>query len=385
MQTLFTFGYSGWGNATQELIKAIDAAERRRGFRPPVFFDIRCNRNVRARGFRGDAFERLLPRGRHQWLPRLGNIHIATGERGIKIADPFAAKFLLEAARKYAQDRRRVVFFCGCKFPRRCHRRVVAKLVLREAERTGQQASISEWPGGRPVRIQIHKNRVIDGGIRDGLKNVRLASPSLPRDLVGLPWGSIVYIESGEEYIPIVSGPARFQKGWTLPVLERPKPNISAAKLRNASEKFLKSKGLGTIHSLPLQTKRLQGAKAISIRQPWAHAIIRLGKDIENRSWRRKYTGPLLIQASVHHEPNPHRVLADIMTKPPSPAELSGLPTGAIIGVVDLVDYTEDSKSRWAGKGKWHLHLRNARPTSALFKSYPLSFARTDPLPRKLS
>ncbi len=37
--------------------------------------------------------------------------------------------------------------------------------------------------------------------------------------------------------------------------------------------------------------------KALSVRQPWASAIIRLGKDVENRLWRTPYRGPLLIHA----------------------------------------------------------------------------------------
>ena len=38
--------------------------------------------------------------------------------------------------------------------------------------------------------------------------------------------------------------------------------------------------------------------KVITIRQPWAFAIIRLGKDVENRSWATSYVGPILIHAA---------------------------------------------------------------------------------------
>lgn len=38
--------------------------------------------------------------------------------------------------------------------------------------------------------------------------------------------------------------------------------------------------------------------KALSIRQPWAWAIIHAGKDIENRTWFTKYRGPVLIHAA---------------------------------------------------------------------------------------
>jgi hypothetical protein len=38
--------------------------------------------------------------------------------------------------------------------------------------------------------------------------------------------------------------------------------------------------------------------KALSIRQPWAYAILHLGKRIENRMWLCHYRGPVLIHAS---------------------------------------------------------------------------------------
>ena len=39
--------------------------------------------------------------------------------------------------------------------------------------------------------------------------------------------------------------------------------------------------------------------KVIVIRQPWAWLIVHGFKDIENRSWRTRYRGALLIQASA--------------------------------------------------------------------------------------
>lgn len=39
--------------------------------------------------------------------------------------------------------------------------------------------------------------------------------------------------------------------------------------------------------------------KALSIIQPWASAIAFAGKDIENRSWRTHYRGPVAIHASA--------------------------------------------------------------------------------------
>lgn len=61
----------------------------------------------------------------------------------------------------------------------------------------------------------------------------------------------------------------------------------------------------------------------------------------------------------------------NLMTKPPARIKLRDLPMSAIVGVVDLFDYTKsringvrilaDDKSGWGQNGDWHWHLRNAR------------------------
>jgi len=49
-----------------------------RGFQPPIFVDIRIRRSVRAAGFTGSAFERLVGQDRHRWMKSLGNKFIIT-------------------------------------------------------------------------------------------------------------------------------------------------------------------------------------------------------------------------------------------------------------------------------------------------------------------
>lgn len=44
--------------------------------------------------------------------------------------------------------------------------------------------------------------------------------------------------------------------------------------------------------------------KALSIRQPWAWAIVNGHKTIENRTWATTYRGPLLIHASKSLDPH---------------------------------------------------------------------------------
>jgi hypothetical protein len=100
--------------------------------------------------------------------------------------------------------------------------------------------------------------------------------------------------------------------------------------------------------------------RALSIRQPWAYAILHLGKNVENRPWRTRVRGPILIQASLKIERDEARKLKI------NPA---GLPTGEIVGSVEIVDCVRDSKSRWAIPGQWHWLLRNPR---VLAKPIPL-------------
>jgi len=153
--TLYTFGYWGWGNHTARLVKGVDAVERHRGYRPPLFVDIRIHRAVRAKGFAGNAFERTVGKRRYRWMPELGNRSVLPGQRSdrIRIARPAAAADLLLLARAAAKDRRHVIFFCSCEQPRGCHRLTVARLVLKEAQRRGVRLMVEEWPGAVPSKL----------------------------------------------------------------------------------------------------------------------------------------------------------------------------------------------------------------------------------------
>lgn len=88
--------------------------------------------------------------------------------------------------------------------------------------------------------------------------------------------------------------------------------------------------------------------KAISIRQPWAWAIIFGGKIIENRTWATRYRGPLLIHAGKSMTGSDYErvrsYLAEDGIKAPQRREL---PLGGIIGMVELVDCVEDHESPW--------------------------------------
>src|SRR6202453_4488621 len=88
--------------------------------------------------------------------------------------------------------------------------------------------------------------------------------------------------------------------------------------------------------------------RALSIRQPWA-ALIALGiKDVENRPWRTRYRGRLLVHASLRRRGSTLTDVAQFYDIPITPelTQLCGL-TGGIIGEVDIVDCVTASASTW--------------------------------------
>lgn len=94
--------------------------------------------------------------------------------------------------------------------------------------------------------------------------------------------------------------------------------------------------------------------KALSIRQPWAWAIIHAGKDIENRSWGTSYRGPMLIHAAkglTRPEYNDfvdtYRALIREMPHIPEPPRFDELPRGGIVGRVRMIDCVLASASPW--------------------------------------
>lgn len=93
--------------------------------------------------------------------------------------------------------------------------------------------------------------------------------------------------------------------------------------------------------------------KALSVRQPWAWAIIYAGKDIENRSWQAinhglKMRGRIAIHASATMSKGEYedaaRFMDGIGVSCPPPIDLS---RGGILGSVDVLDVVDNSDSKW--------------------------------------
>jgi len=109
---------------------------------------------------------------------------------------------------------------------------------------------------------------------------------------------------------------------------------------------------------------------ALSIRQPWAWAILHAGKDIENRSWESLRRGPICIHAAkglTKREFDGFVDLARAMTRVGTwpkdvwVPEMKDLARGGIIGVADLVGCVRESASPWF-QGTYGFVLANVRP-----------------------
>ena len=93
--------------------------------------------------------------------------------------------------------------------------------------------------------------------------------------------------------------------------------------------------------------------KALSVRQPWAWAIMFAGKDIENRSWQAmnhglNVRGEIVIHAAKGMTRREYEDAAEFMasidvTCPPA----IDLWRGAVLGTVEVVDVVKESSSPW--------------------------------------
>lgn len=108
---------------------------------------------------------------------------------------------------------------------------------------------------------------------------------------------------------------------------------------------------------------------AISLKQPWATLIVCADKDVENRSWKTRFRGNVLIHASKKRDEKEMRSFMDLKKhhnfepswKHGEPLEWQDMPCGGIVGMVEIVDCVTESESPWF-VGEYGFVLRNARP-----------------------
>jgi hypothetical protein len=81
--------------------------------------------------------------------------------------------------------------------------------------------------------------------------------------------------------------------------------------------------------------------KALTIKQPWIYAILRGGKDIENRSWQRSFRGWVALHASGTPQRNAR------FPKSLRIPDVRTLDHSGICGVARVVDIVTKSRSKW--------------------------------------
>lgn len=133
--------------------------------------------------------------------------------------------------------------------------------------------------------------------------------------------------------------------------------------------------------------------KALSIRQPWAWLIVNGFKDIENRSWRTKYRGPVLIHASAAKPSmDDYSAVIDILLKnrlydvdfpsfnnfimPENWPGHRGIERGGIVGIATITGCVDASPSPWFF-GPVGFQLSGAKPLPFLPMKGRLSFFET--------
>lgn len=110
--------------------------------------------------------------------------------------------------------------------------------------------------------------------------------------------------------------------------------------------------------------------KALTIKNPWCSLITKGVKNVENRTWKTSYRGPILLHSSQRPLSfrNPNDIFTyeqweglDLQTRMDV---IRGDENGAILGVAMLTDIRDDlfGKNPWALENNYHWVLENAEP-----------------------
>ena len=114
---------------------------------------------------------------------------------------------------------------------------------------------------------------------------------------------------------------------------------------------------------MKIETKEIR--KALSIKQPWAWAILQLGKDVENRTWSTNFRGFFLIHASKTLDKKGYEYLEWVISQHPTKNNIHKLPqpkefkVGGIVGFAEIIDCSLRKQSSWHNEGAYGFYLRN--------------------------
>jgi hypothetical protein len=111
----------------------------------------------------------------------------------------------------------------------------------------------------------------------------------------------------------------------------------------------------------------------LTVRQPWAWLIVAGHKPIENRDWSTNYRGRLYIHAAQVVD---DAAFAWVAERFPELSLPFSMPTGAVIGHVQLKDCVRKSSSPWfRGKFGFTLAQPHELPTPVSMRGMPGLFS----------
>jgi hypothetical protein len=92
-------------------------------------------------------------------------------------------------------------------------------LLLRTAAKRNVSLTVAEWPGGEPKSQTVKIADPAAQAVRRGARHAALGTRQPPADLLGLPWGSIVYLKSPGFSCKAIADPPVYRGGkWLLPI-----------------------------------------------------------------------------------------------------------------------------------------------------------------------
>lgn len=108
-------------------------------------------------------------------------------------------------------------------------------------------------------------------------------------------------------------------------------------------------------------------ARAITLRPPWAWAVVRAGKRIENRSWPTSYRGSIYIHAGCARITSQERAslaqrLQTLGMQYPDESEMARSAIVAVAILVGCVRLAPDQLGAWAVADSWHWLLEDVHP-----------------------
>jgi len=112
-------------------------------------------------------------------------------------------------------------------------------------------------------------------------------------------------------------------------------------------------------HHKPI-TQPGEVTKALSARQPWAWLIVNGYKDVENRTWRTHFRGPVLIHAGLKADPAGYLWVQQNFPDIPLPS-FPALERGGVVGQATVVNCVSHHPSPWFS-GPLGFVLEKAKP-----------------------